>query len=179
MNSDASELRISLKARSSSRTSLVNNDASAITPTIYQTASEIGVKRGSLLETLENIMDPSRLEALSSCDRDVLSYDSYNFFSRVFSIRGRNTRMVLAPLISLFLWGLTWSLLFLRLDSSSHYNENVSRYVSTTQHFFEAKDALITPLLTPLSFLLTFRLARSAVSLPVGLYWSGRTQLTY
>jgi len=170
----ASELRISLNSRSSSRTSLINNDASAIRPlAIYQTASEAGGGRGSLLQgTLEVILDPARLEALSSCDRDVLTYDSYNFFSRMFSIRGRNTRMVLAPLISLFLWGLVWSLLFLRLESSSYYNENVSRYVSTTQHFFEAKDNLITPLLTPLSFLLTFRLARSAVR-----FWDARAAM--
>ncbi|EJK59935.1 hypothetical protein THAOC_19789 [Thalassiosira oceanica] len=130
-----------------------------------------GGGRESLLQgALEVILDPARLEALSSCD-NVMSYNSYNFFSRAFSIRGRNICMILAPLICLFLWSVMWSLLF--LESTWYFDEIVSRHLTAVQHFIieECKDDLITPLVNFISFLLAFRLARSIVSCVVCLQW--------
>ena len=103
--------------------------------------------------TLQAILSPSRLAALDAVDVAPIPYNSYSFFSYIMSIHGRNFPMLISPLLALFLFGLGWQLLFVYgLDDASD-----------VQEFLASLDDLITPLLTPLSFLLTFRLGRAAV----------------
>jgi len=109
--------------------------------------------------TLQAILSPSRLAALDAVDVAPIPYNSYSFFSYIMSIHGRNFPMLISPLLALFLFGLGWQILFVYgLDDASD-----------VQEFLASLDDLITPLLTPLSFLLTFRLGRAAVR-----FWDAR-----
>ncbi|KAL9191351.1 hypothetical protein ACHAXT_001057 [Thalassiosira profunda] len=110
--------------------------------------------------TIETILSPERLAALEAVDVPAIPYNTYSIFSYIFSIRGRNAGMLVSPLLSLLLWGVGWQLLFvLWLDDR---NSDVREQIA-------ALDDLITPLLIPLSFLLTFRLGRAAVR-----FWDAR-----
>ena len=99
--------------------------------------------------TLKDILNPSRLAALDAVDVSPIPYNTYSFFSYIFSIKGRNLPMLVVPLISLFLWGLGWRLLFAFGKDNEQIN-NIQGYLADI-------DELVTPLLTPLSFLMTFR----------------------
>ena len=57
--------------------------------------------------------------------------------------------MLVVPLISLFLWGLGWRLLF----AFGKDNEQINNIQGNLADI----DELVTPLLIPLSFLMTFR----------------------
>ena len=99
--------------------------------------------------TLKDILNPSRLAALNAVDAQPIPYNTYSFFSYILSIKGRNLPMLVVPLISLFLWGLGWRLLFAFGKDNEQIN-NIQGYLADI-------DELVTPLLTPLSFLMTFR----------------------
>ena len=105
-------------------------------------------------KTLQSILCPTRLHALNSTDVPPISYNRYSFFSYLVSIHGRNLSMLVAPLTLLFLWGLAWWILF---DSNWIDSEG------TFQQRMATQTGLVNPLLTPLSFLMTFRMARAAV----------------
>ena len=108
-------------------------------------------------QTINDILNPSRLAALDSVDVAPIPYNTYSFFSYILTIRGRNFSMMSVPLIMFFLWGLVWQLLF-------YFGEkNGSNEIVDMQEYLAEMDALITPLLTPLSFLMTFRLGRAAI----------------
>ncbi len=105
-------------------------------------------------KTLQSILCPTRLHALSSTDVPPIPYNRYSFFSYLVSIHGRNFSMLVAPIMLLFLWGLAWFILF---DSNWIDSEG------TFQQRMATQTGLVNPLLTPLSFLMTFRMARAAV----------------
>jgi len=109
--------------------------------------------------TIDAILSPSRLSELTAADVDPILYDAYSFYSRIWSIHGRNLSMLMMPLLILLLWGLGWQLLFV-----------YSYETGEIQAFIASIDQLVVPILTPLSFLLTFRLGRAAVR-----FWDGRT----
>ena len=112
----------------------------------------------TIKRSLDAIMNPSRLAGLDAADVDPISYNTYSFFSRLWSIRGRNFSMLIAPLLMLLLWGLGWQIIFVYISDGSG-----------VQEFLASIDRLVVPILTPLSFLLTFRLGRAAVR-----FWDAR-----
>ncbi|KAL7526119.1 hypothetical protein ACHAXR_002380 [Thalassiosira sp. AJA248-18] len=123
-------------------------------------ASTSSQHEGSIFQTtLQDILNPSRLAALDAVDVAPVPYKTYSFFSYIMSIHGRNFPMLIAPLLALLLWGLGWQLSFVYGFKDQ----------GTSQEFLSSMDDLITPLLTPLSFLLTFRLGRAAVR-----FWDAR-----
>ena len=100
---------------------------------------------------IEAVLQQSRLDALTACDANVTSYDP-NSFLMIFRCRGRQMPFIIKPLLCLVAWGVTWALIFARF-------EHVRLAMLPLNN-------LITPLLTPVSFLLVFRLGRAAVC-----YW--------
>ena len=115
--------------------------------------------------TLQAILGPSRLASLASFDADPIPYNTYSYFSYIYVLRGRNLPMMIMPLITLFFWGLGWQLLF-------HYgvkSEIIYQGVTDLQDYLSSMEELVIPLLTPLSFMLTFRLGRAAVR-----FWEAR-----
>ena len=104
--------------------------------------------------TLDGILQGQRLEALLACDANVVSYDPDEFFSVVFRCRGRNSNLIAKPLAIFVLWSAAWGIFF--------------EVVPTARGQVSDAD-LISPLLTPVSFLLVFRLGRAAVR-----YWDAR-----
>ena len=114
-------------------------------------------------KAVKDILNPSRLAALDAVDAAPIPYDTYSFFSYILTIRGRNFPMMIAPLVTLFIWGLGWQLLF-------YFGEKYDNgHIIHLQDYLISLDELITPLLTPLSFLMTFRLGRAAVR-----FWDAR-----
>ena len=103
---------------------------------------------------IEAVLQQSRLDSLAACDANVTSYDP-NSFLMIFRCRGRQMPFVIKPLLVLMVWGIAWALIFARF-------EHVRRAITPLED-------LITPLLTPVSFLLVFRLGRAAVR-----YWDTR-----
>ena len=99
--------------------------------------------------TLKDLLNPSRLSALDAVDVSPIPYNTYSFFSYILSVKGRNLPMLVVPLISLFLWGLGWRLLF----AFGKDNEQINNIQGNLADI----DELVTPLLIPLSFLMTFR----------------------
>ena len=97
---------------------------------------------------IEAVLQQSRLDSLAACDANVTSYDPDSFLM-IFRCRGRQMPFVIKPLLVLMAWNVMWALLFARFD---HIREIVLPL-----------EDLITPLLTPVSFLLVFRLGRAAV----------------
>jgi len=112
----------------------------------------------NLQTTLDAIISPSRLAALEAADVAPIHYNTYSFFSYILSVRGRNLQMVIPALLALLLFGLGWQLLFFYADGDGE-----------VQEYLASLDELITPLITPLSFMLTFRLGRAAVR-----FWDAR-----
>lgn len=123
----------------------------------------------TLQKTLQDILNPERIAALEACDVKPIPYDSYSFSSYIFSLKGRNLSMILPPLIALLLWGLGWQLLFLFLPKGDSYNEVIESYVSDLQRTLSSVNDLISTLVTPVSFLLVFRLGRAAIR-----FWDAR-----
>lgn len=103
---------------------------------------------------IDAVLQQSRLDALAECDANVTSYDP-NSFLMIFRCRGRQMPFVMKPLLVLIAWGVAWTLLFERVER--------------VRVAMLPLDDLITPLLTPVSFLLVFRLGRAAVR-----YWDAR-----
>lgn len=113
---------------------------------------------------IDKILDPSRIQAIKTCDRTIFSYNPYSF-CMVFRIRGRNFSMIALPLLMLLLWGIG---LVILLD-----------YVPSVRTFLVGDEViggmnlgledLVTSLLTPVSFLMVFRLGRAATR-----YWDAR-----
>jgi ion channel-forming bestrophin family protein len=106
------------------------------------------------------LLDPDRISALQECDQRLLSYDPESFWL-VFRLRGRNFSMIVLPLLALVLWDVFWGLLLLTYDDPW----GVASYI-------QRMEELITPILTPVSFLMVFRLGRAAVR-----YWDARTAM--
>lgn len=104
---------------------------------------------------IDAVLQKSRLDALSACDANVAQYDPSSFLM-IFRVRGRQMTFVTKPLLCLLAWGVMWALIF----------ERVERVRGAIQPLGD----LITPLLTPVSFLLVFRLGRAAVR-----FWDARS----
>ena len=77
--------------------------------------------------------------------------------------------MILSPLLALLLWGLGWQLLFMFLPKGDSYNEVIGTYESDLQRTLSSVNDLISTLVTPVSFLLVFRLGRAAIR-----FWDAR-----
>ena len=106
---------------------------------------------GSLLDA---ILMPERLDALAACDHMILSYD-VSSFALIFRCRGRNLPFVLKPMLIIFVWGVIWAIIF--------------QYHEAARSAMLPLADLVTPMLTPVSFLLVFRLGRAAVR-----WWDAR-----
>ena len=100
---------------------------------------------------IDAVLQQSRLDALAACDANVTSYDPSSFLV-IFRCRGRQMPFIIKPLLCLMAWGVAWALIF-------------ARFEHVRLAMLPLND-LITPLLTPVSFLLVFRLGRAAVC-----YW--------
>eukprot|EP00571_Detonula_confervacea_P001941 CAMPEP_0172321382 /NCGR_PEP_ID=MMETSP1058-20130122/43206_1 /TAXON_ID=83371 /ORGANISM="Detonula confervacea, Strain CCMP 353" /LENGTH=406 /DNA_ID=CAMNT_0013036875 /DNA_START=61 /DNA_END=1281 /DNA_ORIENTATION=- len=109
------------------------------------------------LSALEAILYKPRLDALLACDANVISYEPFSFLM-VFGLRGRNFGMICAPLCGLLLWDICWA-----LTLETEQTTGLAGVITTSL------DGLIAPLLTPVSFLLVFRLGRAAVR-----FWDSR-----
>lgn len=103
----------------------------------------------------ETILNPDRLQALLACDSNVLSYNPESFMM-IFRLRGRNLPTIMPPLLLLLIWGAAWGVALSRVEPM--------------RVLLIPLDELISPLLTPVSFLLVFRLGRAAVR-----FWDART----
>ena len=122
-----------------------------------------------LQKTLLDILSPARIAALEACDVKPVPYNAHSFFSYIFTFQGRNFSMTVHPLLALLLWGLGWQLLFIFLDKGDSFSEQLNSNVSDLQHLLSSIDSLISQLITPVSFLLTFRLGRAAIR-----FWDAR-----
>lgn len=111
------------------------------------------------ITAVEAIVFPARLAALEACDAPVIQYHPYSFFRDVLRIRGRNFPMMVPPLLALILWDGFWGLMF---DERFWGMPEVQERMKEWQAF-------TNPLLTPISFLLTFRLGRAAIR-----FWDAR-----
>ena len=103
---------------------------------------------------VEAVLQQSRLDALAACDANLARYDP-NSFLVIFRCRGRQMRFIIEPLLVLMIWSVAWLLIFERFE---HFRDTIMPL-----------EDLVTPLLTPVSFLLVFRLGRSAVR-----WWDAR-----
>jgi len=106
------------------------------------------------------LMNPKRIDALKDCDRNLLSYDP-NSFLMIFRFRGRHFQMILLPLLTLLVWDVFWGFLLIAFEDPLEISD-----------YIQGMDNLITPVLTPVSFLLVFRLGRAAVR-----YWDARAAM--
>ena len=106
------------------------------------------------------LLAPKRLEALNNCDRNLLPYEPRSFLL-VFRIRGRNFAMIALPLLLLLIWDVFWGIFLITYEDPLTISDDI-----------QAMQSLITPILTPVSFLLVFRLGRAAVR-----YWDARAAL--
>ena len=140
--------------------SLPQNDYSSIDPITdddNEAQRNNKQKETTLMSTaVEAILHQPRLDALLDCDANLLSYDPFSF-RMIFAVKGRNFGMICAPLFCLLLWDICWA--YILEEELSH----------TASVFVTSMNDFISPLLTPVSFLLVFRLARSAVR-----YWDSR-----
>lgn len=106
------------------------------------------------------LLAPKRIRALQGCDRNLVSYNATSFWM-VFRLKGRHFRMILLPLLSLLLWDLFLGLLLLTYGDPWNI-----------RHHIQSMEPLVAPILTPVSFLLVFRLGRAAVR-----YWDARAAM--
>lgn len=104
--------------------------------------------------TLAAILQSHRLDVLLACDANVVSYDPDAYLPVVFRIYGRNSKLIVKPILLFILWAIAWGSVFEIVPA-------LRDYVSDAE--------LVSPLLTPVSFLLVFRLGRAAVR-----YWDAR-----
>lgn len=128
-------------------------------------------KLSEFQRTMQAILSPIRLAALDAVDVLPVSYNSYSFFSKIISIRGRNFSMLVSPLIALFIWGLSWQLLF--SFGPKNKDEDDASFggvdVTNVEEYLISMEPMISPFLTPISFLLVFRITRAAVR-----FWDAR-----
>lgn len=118
-------------------------------------AIHIELQQGSLhASAADAILDPARLTALKQCDTMMVSYDPESF-AIVLRFRGRNMAVIAKPLVFIMLWSVCWAV--------------VLWFEPPLRDAILPLDSLINPLLTPVSFLLVFRLSRAAVR-----YWDAR-----
>lgn len=115
----------------------------------------------AILSTREHILHPKRIEALSQCDTPPYNYHRYSMLRDYAHLGGRNTRMLLPPLILLLLWGIMWNVIFAYADPDDTLKEIINSWGS-----------LITPLWIPISFLMVFRLQRAAIR-----FWDARAAM--
>lgn len=99
------------------------------------------------ISTIDAILYQPRLDALLECDANIISYNPFSF-TMVFRLRGRNFGMIGIPLLCLLLWDVCWTVML--KDPST----------SLAMKITHSLDGLISPLLTPVSFLLVFRLGK-------------------
>ena len=111
----------------------------------------LGLQLDGPMMLIDAVLQQSRLDALAACDANVTSYDPSSFLV-IFRCRGRQMPFIIKPLLCLMAWGVAWALIF-------------ARFEHVRLAMLPLND-LITPLLTPVSFLLVFRLGRAAVC-----YW--------
>lgn len=105
------------------------------------------------------ILFQQRLDALRACDSNIIPTYNPRSFSMVFGFRGRNASMIIWPLFFLVAWNAFWGTII-----------HVYPIVGTK---LEPKlKNLVSPLITPVSFLLVFRLGRAAVR-----FWDARTAM--
>ncbi len=128
----------------------------------HSTATMYGNDEKKFDITMKALLCPFRLAALEAADVKPVTYKKYSFFADILTIRGRNLAMLVAPLVSLFLWDVGWQLFFFYGSK----NEGAYTYVTVVQEYLVSIETLVEPLLTPLAFLLVFRLGRAAVR-----YW--------
>jgi len=123
-------------------------------PTTYDKTLQADDGPTTYDKTLQAILCPTRLNALNSSDIPPVPYNTYSFTSYILSIHGRNFSMLALPLLYFFLWGLLWWIIFFNdwIDADGKFQEYVA-----------SLSGLVDPLVTPLSFLMTFRLGRAAV----------------
>ncbi|KAL7465625.1 hypothetical protein ACHAXS_005939 [Conticribra weissflogii] len=127
-----------------------------------------------LKSTIEAILSPPRLAALEACDVAPMLYEPYNFFSFMMTLHGRNFSMIFTPLLVLLLWGLVWQILFIyalggEAKFGISYAVEFGNPTNDIQVAIASLQAMIDPLLTPISFMMTFRMARASVR-----YWDAR-----
>ena len=119
-------------------------------------------KRGKDLCIIDDILlYPPRLKTLFACDTQIIPPTKYRprSFSMVMSIGGRNMSMIVMPLTCLLVWDVIW-VIALTSQKPSQTGKDLSNKL----------DGLVSPLLTPVSFLLVFRLGRAAVR-----FWDARS----
>ncbi len=123
----------------------------------------------ALQQTLQDILNPARIAALEACDVKPIPYNPYSISSYIFSLKGRNFPMIVPPLLALLLWGLGWQLLFMFLPKGDSYNEVTESYVCDLQRTLSSLNDLVSTMVTPVSFLLVFRLGRASIR-----FWDAR-----
>ena len=119
-------------------------------------------KRVKDLCFLEDVLlYPPRLKTLFACDTKLLPPTKYRTrsFGMVMRIGGRNMSMIVMPLACLLVWDVIW-VIALSFQKPSQKGKDLSTKL----------DGLVSPLLTPVSFLLVFRLGRAAVR-----FWDARS----
>ena len=90
---------------------------------------------------VEAVLQQSRIDALTACDANLARYDP-NSFLVIFRCRGRQMPFLIKPLLVLMIWSVAWLLIFERFE---HFRDTIMPL-----------EDLVTPLLTPVSFLLVF-----------------------
>jgi len=106
------------------------------------------------------LKSPDRLKALADCDKNLLSYDPSSFLL-IFRVRGRHFGLIAPPLFALLLWDIGWALYLVTFQDPLAMSPTI-----------QSMNDLISPLLTPVSFLLVFRLGRAAVR-----FWDSRSAI--
>lgn len=112
---------------------------------------------------LEALLLPSRIAALNTCDAALIRYAPQQFFRLALDPRGRNTRVMAWPLVIIVAWNVTFGIILgpreaAGLDLAGDLAGAIQAIENSLGH-----------LLTAVSLLLVFRLARAAVR-----YWDAR-----
>jgi len=98
-----------------------------------------------------------RLDSLRACDINLIPPYNPRSFLMVFGYRGRNISMIIGPLLCLLVWDVFWATI-------------IHIYPSVGKELEVNLEGLVSPLITPVSFLLVFRLGRAAVR-----FWDARS----
>ena len=102
------------------------------------------------------LLAPKRLAELEQCDKHIQSYQPTSFWL-IFRLRGRRFDMIAGPLLCLLIWDIGWAVFLLYFDTWS------------VRDVLQRMNPYLNQLLTPVTFLLVFRLGRAAVR-----YWDAR-----
>merc|ERR1719272_2255795 len=111
---------------------------------------------------IEDMLDQARINKLIECDSNIVSYDPQSFFIIFQQWHRRNLRMIAWPLLSILVWSCAWAAVFPPLGAWFPAIGDLRVHIVPLA-------GLIDPILTPVSFLLVFRIGRSAVR-----YWDAR-----